>query len=109
MVNAPSFNPNDRSTHIPARRCNRAIIDMFEPGSTIKPLVMAALLQHQHTQLDEMIDTSPGCYKFGDKKVSDTRNYGKLSARDVLVKSSNVGISKYIVPNAYYLHGGVLH
>ncbi|MGU9978254.1 MAG: peptidoglycan D,D-transpeptidase FtsI family protein [Candidatus Oxydemutatoraceae bacterium WSBS_2016_MAG_OTU14] len=94
MVNAPSFNPNDRSTHIPARRRNRAIIDMFEPGSTIKPLVMAALLQHQHTQLDEMIDTSPGYYKFGDKKVRDMRNYGKLSARDVLVKSSNVGISK---------------
>lgn len=94
MVNGPSFNPNDRRIHDPSKRRNLVMTDVFEPGSTIKPLIVAMMLQNSQAQLDDEIDTSPGYYSVKGKKISDWRNYGKLSVAGVLIKSSNVGMSK---------------
>ena len=71
---------------------NKAITDKFEPGSTFKPLMMAAALENQIYQADDTIDTSP--YKIGSRTIQDPRYHGVLSMEEVLIKSSNAGISK---------------
>ena len=94
MVNVPSFNPNNRNDfHVGALR-NRLVTDAFEPGSTIKPLVLAALLQSDLVSLDSKINVSSGRYVVSGNTIRDIHNYGTLTAADVVVKSSNVGISK---------------
>jgi cell division protein FtsI (penicillin-binding protein 3) len=60
MVNQPSYNPNDRSQYSAERYRNRAITDIFEPGSSIKPLIMAAALESGRYRASSMVDTSPG-------------------------------------------------
>lgn len=94
MVNQPSFNPNDRRHFRAETRRNRAVTDIFEPGSTVKPLVLAALLRHGLVTLDTPVDVSSGRYVVAGNIIQDIRDYGELSAADILVKSSNVGISK---------------
>ncbi len=94
MVNQPSFNPNDRSNFFAEARRNRAVTDVFEPGSTIKPLILAALLQRGLVTLDTKVNVSSGVYVVAGNTIKDMRDYGELSAADVLIKSSNVGISK---------------
>ena len=71
---------------------NKAITDKFEPGSTFKPLMMAAALENQIYQADDTVDTSP--YKIGSRTIQDPRYHGVLSMEEVLIKSSNAGISK---------------
>lgn len=94
MANQPSFNPNNRSDMRPRSMRNRAITDMFEPGSTVKPLTVVAALEsgryHPHT----LIDTSPGYIRVGRKTLLDPVNYGTLDLTHVLTKSSQVGTSK---------------
>lgn len=94
MANQPSFNPNNRSDMRPGSMRNRAITDMFEPGSTVKPLTVVAALEsgryHPHT----LIDTSPGYIRVGRKTLLDPVNYGTLDLTHVLTKSSQVGTSK---------------
>lgn len=93
MVNQQSYNPNDRSSLSPDRLRNKALTDLFEPGSTMKPLAMAAALESGEYQLDSMIDTSPGYRSFGRYTIRDHRNYGQLSMTGIISHSSNVGIS----------------
>ncbi len=95
MVNLPAYNPNYRGGMFPERVRNRALIDAYEPGSTIKPFVMAALLEGEYATTESVVDTSPGRRKIGNFVISDIRNYGKLSLATVIVKSSNVGISRF--------------
>ena len=94
MVNQPSYNPNDRSQLKPAHMRNRALTDVFEPGSTVKPLtVMAALESGKYTP-KTLIDTSPGYIKVDRKSLLDPVNYGVIDVTKILTKSSQVGISK---------------
>ncbi|HET8801970.1 MAG TPA: penicillin-binding transpeptidase domain-containing protein [Marinobacter sp.] len=94
MVNQGSYNPNDRSQLATENLRNKAITDLFEPGSTMKPISMAAALESGKFSEGETIDTSPGYRRFGQYTIRDHRNYGVLSLTDIIVKSSNVGISK---------------
>lgn len=94
MANYPSFNPNDRNQYQAYKLRNRAITDTFEPGSTVKPLVIASALINHKTDLDEIIDTSPGWMHIGGRRVRDSRNYGKMDLALILKKSSNIGVSK---------------
>ena len=94
MANYPSFNPNDRTQYQAYKLRNRAITDTFEPGSTVKPLVVASALIHHKTDIDEVIDTSPGWMSLGGRRVRDSHNYGKMDLAKILKKSSNMGVSK---------------
>ena len=94
MANFPSFNPNDRSQYQPYKLRNRAITDTFEPGSTVKPLVIASALNYQKTDIDEVINTSPGWMHIGGRRVRDGKNLGKIGLGMILKKSSNIGVSK---------------
>ncbi|WP_428399271.1 peptidoglycan D,D-transpeptidase FtsI family protein [Marinobacter salarius] len=94
MVNQGSYNPNDRSQLSPDRLRNKAITDLFEPGSTMKPVSMAAALESGKFKASSTIDTAPGYRRFGRFTIRDHRNYGVISLTDVIAKSSNVGISK---------------
>lgn len=94
MANMPGFNPNVRSELKPYRYRNRAVMDAFEPGSTIKPFTIAAALEARVIGPDVQIDTSPGYIKMGKTKIRDPINYGSMSLSRILAKSSNVGVSK---------------
>ncbi|MDH4071991.1 MAG: penicillin-binding transpeptidase domain-containing protein [Gammaproteobacteria bacterium] len=94
MVNQPSYNPNDRSQIVPDRYRNRAIADIFEPGSSIKPMIVAAALESGRYRAGSMVDTSPGYVVVGPKKIEDPRNLGRISMASILSRSSNVGITK---------------
>ncbi|NMP15770.1 penicillin-binding transpeptidase domain-containing protein [Thalassotalea sp. Y01] len=94
MVNGPSYNPNNRKGMATHRFRNRAITDMFEPGSTMKPLTILSALELGSVEKDDIINTSPGSMRIGGRRVSDPRNYGKLSLTEVLIKSSNMGTTR---------------
>lgn len=94
IANQPTYNPNDRLQFVPDRYRNRAITDIFEPGSSIKPLVVAAALESGHYQPNSIVDTSPGYFMVGAKTIEDTRNLGRVSLATILSRSSNVGMSK---------------
>ncbi|PKF62241.1 peptidoglycan glycosyltransferase FtsI [Psychromonas sp. psych-6C06] len=94
MANYPSFNPNDRSQYQPYKLRNRAITDTFEPGSTVKPLVVASALAYKKTDVDEVINTSPGWMNIGGRRVRDGKNLGEIDLAMILKKSSNIGVSK---------------
>ncbi len=94
MVNQPAYNPNDRKTMRVSRLRNRAVTDVFEPGSTMKPLALAAVLEAGKATPRTPVDTAPGYMKVGRNRVRDHRNYGRLDVTGVLTKSSNVGVSK---------------
>ena len=94
MVNQPTYNPNDRSQFSAERYRNRAITDIFEPGSSIKPLIVAAALESGRYRASSVVDTSPGYVVVGPKKIEDKRNHGRLSLTTILVRSSNVGATK---------------
>ncbi len=94
LVNQPSFNPNNRGQLKGDHYRNRAVTDVFEPGSTIKPFTIAAALESGQYRPDTPIDTSPGTFKVGRHTVTDVRNFGPLDVAGVIAKSSNVGASK---------------
>ena len=93
-VNLPSFNPNDRGDRSSARFRNRAVTDLLEPGSTIKPFTVAAALQAEIVGPDTVLDTRPGFLRVGRHTVWDVRNYGVIDVRKIVKKSSNVGAGK---------------
>ncbi len=95
MVNQPSYNPNDGAQRKPGPIRNRAVTDIFEPGSSFKPFVVAAALESGRYQADSLIDTSPGFVKVSDSVViEDPNNLGEIDVTTVLAKSSNVGMTK---------------
>lgn len=93
MVNQPAYNPNSLEDRGGARARNRAVTDVFEPGSTIKPFTIAAALESGRFSPHSRIDTNPGFLRFGADTVRDHRNYGLIDVATVLKKSSNVGAS----------------
>jgi cell division protein FtsI (penicillin-binding protein 3) len=94
MVNQPSYNPNDREQLKPDLFRNRAATDIFEPGSSIKPFIMAAALASGQYRADSVVDTSPGFLKVGTKVFEDEHNLGSIDLATILAKSSNVGTAK---------------
>lgn len=94
MVNQPTFNPNDRAQLTAAMYRNRAATDILEPGSSIKPFVVAAALESGRFDAASIIDTSPGFVKVGNKVVEDEHPQGALGLAGILAKSSNVGMTK---------------
>jgi cell division protein FtsI (penicillin-binding protein 3) len=94
MVNQPSYNPNDREQLKAGLYRNRAATDIFEPGSSIKPFIMAAALASGQYRIDSVVDTSPGFLKVGAKVFEDEHNLGAIDLATILAKSSNVGTAK---------------
>jgi cell division protein FtsI (penicillin-binding protein 3) len=94
IANQPTYNPNDRSQLVAERYRNRAITDIFEPGSSIKPLIVAAALESGDYRASSVIDTSPGYVTVGAKTIEDSRNLGRISLTTILARSSNVGATK---------------
>ncbi len=91
IVNQPGYNPNDRSQYAAERYRNRAVTDIFEPGSSIKPLVIAAALESGEYRPGSIVDTSPGYIVVGPKTIKDHRNLGRINLTTLLARSSNVG------------------
>lgn len=94
MVNRPSYNPNGKRNNRNGRLRNRAVTDVFEPGSTVKPFTVAAAMEQGRFKPETPIDVTPGQMRVGRYLVRDHRNYGMIDVATVLSKSSNVGTSK---------------
>ncbi len=94
MVNQPSYNPNDRGSIKRGQMRNRAVTDVFEPGSTVKPFTIVAALESGKYLPHHELDTSPGYIRVGDKTFLDPINYGVMDVAKILKKSSQVGITK---------------
>lgn len=106
IVNLPSYNPNSRDAGNAAARRNRALTDVFEPGSVMKAFTAVAALESGKFTPDTLVDTSPGYTTLqGGYTIHDFRDYGTLSLTGVLVKSSNVGaikIANQLSPSRQY-------
>ncbi|MGH8192021.1 MAG: peptidoglycan D,D-transpeptidase FtsI family protein [Rhodanobacteraceae bacterium] len=94
MVNVPSYNPNDLERSNPAQRRNRAVTDVTEPGSTMKPFTITTALESGKWTPTTMIDTSPGWFVIDGHTVRDDRDNGRIDVSHVITYSSNVGASK---------------
>ncbi len=94
MVNQPSYNPNQRNKMTASQQRNRALTDVFEPGSTIKPFTLAAALDRGKFNSKSLVNTSPGWFMVKGSPIKDIRDYGELDLASILRKSSNVGASR---------------
>ena len=94
LVNQPSFNPNNRGDYKGDQFRNRAVTDLFEPGSTLKPFTVAAGIEAGLYTPSTLIETGPGRFKVGRHVIKDIHNYGTLDVSGVIEKSSNVGTTK---------------
>ncbi|MFT4798230.1 MAG: cell division protein FtsI (penicillin-binding protein 3) [Candidatus Azotimanducaceae bacterium] len=94
LVNQPSYNPNNRIGLELASIRNRAVTDVFEPGSTVKPFTVAVALESGQYEPGSEIDTSPGFVRVGKKTIPDPRNLGVLDLGGIIAYSSQVGITK---------------
>ncbi|WP_367114194.1 peptidoglycan D,D-transpeptidase FtsI family protein [Thiobacillus sp.] len=93
LANQPNFNPNNRRNYKPEPMRNRAVIDTFEPGSTVKPFVAAAVLERGLFHPDSVLDT-PQTWRVGTKLVRDEHPHPRMSVSEIIQKSSNVGAVK---------------
>ncbi|MCF6318307.1 MAG: penicillin-binding protein 2 [Proteobacteria bacterium] len=94
MVSQPSYNPNNKTKESIAGMRNRALQDIYEPGSVIKPFtVIAGMLSGEYDE-NSIIDTNPGTFTVDGFKIHDARNYGEINLETLLTKSSNVGSAK---------------
>ena len=94
LANWPTYNPNNRDTFNTGRSRNRAVVDLFEPGSTLKPFTVAAALESGLVSPGSMIDTEGGHYTIGNRTIHDAHPEGILTVAQVIQKSSNVGSAK---------------
>jgi cell division protein FtsI (penicillin-binding protein 3) len=94
MANLPSYNPNNRGRLEPKRTRNRAVTDLFEPGSTLKPFTAAAAIEAGLFQPDSVIQTGSGQLVVGSATIHDAHPAGALTVAQVIQKSSNVGAAK---------------
>lgn len=105
LVNSPSYNPNNRQGVSSHRFRNRAVTDLFEPGSILKPIAAISALEFGSYTANDQINTSPGWMRVSGSRVEDSRNYGKLDIQGILQHSSNVGITKLALsmPKEHFL------
>ncbi len=94
MANLPSFNPNNRARYNVVRARNRAVVDLFEPGSTLKPFTVAAALETGAVRPDSVIETAGGSLTIGPATIRDAHAAGNLTVAQVIQKSSNVGTAR---------------
>jgi len=94
LANYPSFDPNDRARLTGRQLRNRAVVDTFEPGSTIKPVVVALSIDEGKVRPQSAIDTAPGWYKIGPAVIHDTSNHGVMTVAEAVQKSSNIALAK---------------
>jgi len=94
LANYPSYVPDKRQNLTGEQLRNRALTDSFEPGSTMKPITVAAALEAGRITPQTVVDTSPGRMSMGGFTISDTHNYGALTVEGVIQKSSNIGALK---------------
>ena len=94
MATRPTFDPNHPDLAAPDEWKNRAIADIYEPGSTFKPFVVSYGLDQRVLHKSDVFDCENGLYKMGRRLLHDHHRYGTLSLTDVLVKSSNIGMAK---------------
>lgn len=94
MASDPSFNPNNRGERVSDGTRNRVVADRFEPGSTVKPLLVAQALELGLYQPASEVDTAPGTLKVGSLTVRDVHPQGRIDLAHLLSKSSNVGAAK---------------
>ncbi|WP_428945183.1 peptidoglycan glycosyltransferase FtsI [Pantoea sp. FN060301] len=92
MANSPAYNPNNLSGTPKDVMRNRAITDIFEPGSTVKPMVVMTALQRGVVKENTVLNTVP--YRVNGHEIKDVARYNELTLTGVLQKSSNVGVSK---------------
>jgi cell division protein FtsI (penicillin-binding protein 3) len=108
LANQPIFNPNNRRNYKPGPMRNRAVIDTFEPGSTIKPFVAAAVLERGLFHPGSVIET-PDPWRVGTKLVRDTHPHAQMTVTEIIQKSSNVGAVKMAMTLTPQQHWEVLH
>ncbi len=94
LANWPTYNPNRRDKVARERMRNRALTDVFEPGSTMKPFTIAAALEAGRVRPDTIIQTAPGTLTIGTQTIHDAHPQGALTVEQVIQKSSNVGAAK---------------
>jgi cell division protein FtsI (penicillin-binding protein 3) len=94
LVNYPSYSPGKRGNLSGAQLRNRALTDTFEPGSTMKPLVVGLALEKGIVKPETMIQTAPGKLQMGTATITDSHAHGLLSVNEVIQKSSNIGTVK---------------
>ena len=94
MANQPSFNPNNRRGLRVTDFRNRAVTDLFEPGSTVKPFTVATGLKSGLFTLDTIINTHPGQFRVSGHTIKDFKDYGQINVATLIQKSSNIGASK---------------
>ena len=94
LVNLPAYNPNNRTRANGGRARNRALTDVFEPGSTLKPFTIAAALEAGGVKPDTVFETAPGTFSIGKATIRDAHKEGPLTVAQVIQKSSNVGSAK---------------
>lgn len=94
LANYPTYNPNQRSSIRTGTTRNRALVDVFEPGSTLKPFAVAVAMEIGMINPDTLFQTSPGILKIGSATIRDVRNKGTISVAQVIQESSNVGAAK---------------
>ncbi len=106
LVNSPSYNPNNRRNVSGHRFRNRAVTDLFEPGSILKPIAAISALEFGSYTANDQINTSPGWMRVSGSRVEDSRNYGELDMQGILQHSSNVGITKLALsmPKEHFLN-----
>ena len=94
LVNLPAYNPNNRKRESGGRARNRALTDVFEPGSTLKPFTIAAALEAGGIKSDTIFETAPGTFSIGKATIRDAHKEGPLTVAQVIQKSSNIGSAK---------------
>ncbi len=94
MVGQPAYNPNNKSRLKGAHYRNRALTDVFEPGSTLKPFTIATALSSGMYTPGALVDTRPGSWVVGEHTIQDHQNYGVVDLSTIIKKSSNVGASR---------------
>jgi len=94
LANLPSYNPNNRVKLNRNSTRNRSITDIFEPGSTMKPVTISAALEAGKFKPESLIETSPGHFSIGSATIHDAHPQGLISVAQVIQKSSNVGAAK---------------
>lgn len=94
LANFPTFDPNQAGSFSGAERRNRAVTDVFEPGSTFKAFLAAAAVDAGVMNLSEQVDCEEGSYRIGRRTIHDTHSYGMLTLPEVIQYSSNIGTTK---------------
>jgi cell division protein FtsI (penicillin-binding protein 3) len=109
LVNLPDYNPNNRANVTGRQTRNRSVTDLFEPGSTMKPFIVAAALDDGIVKPGTLIDTGPGWMKIGGWTINDSHPHGVISVAQVIQKSSNIGVAKIMLREPPERMGTFLH